>query len=105
MSKATMTLMPVVAGACAVCASKHESNLAHNLHSLYYGMRFKIEHGRDPTWADAIAHLSDKDQAQWKAALRRANQKFTTTTKPISEPFVVSDGTMKTSGVRVETDV
>lgn len=32
--------------------------------------KFYFEHGRWPTWADAMAHCSDEVKAAWEVALR-----------------------------------
>lgn len=52
------TLLPAAPGACQTCATEHPPNAPHNLQSLYYGVRFKGLHGRDPTWFDCFAHLN-----------------------------------------------
>lgn len=91
----TMMLLPAKAGTCAVCATDHEPHLAHNCASLFYGMRFKMTHGRDPTWADAVAHLTPEQAKEWKRAMKAAKVKWTDTPTPISEPYEVSKGFMQ----------
>ena len=58
--QATMMLLPPAAGTCPVCATKHDPILPHNQQSLYYQMRFYGLHGRWPTWADALAHVTNE---------------------------------------------
>lgn len=62
-------LLPPEPGLCKECAVKHDPSQPHNRQSLYYQYHFYGEHGRWPTWADAMAHCSDAVQSQWKAAL------------------------------------
>ena len=86
-------MMPAKPGTCAFCATKHDENLPHNLQSLFYGTRFKLKYGRDPTWADACAHLTDDQREQWKAAMRKIGVEWTEPqeSEPISEPYAESD--------------
>lgn len=44
-------------GTCPMCAVKHEPEMPHDCHSLTYQYNFFDEHGRFPTWADAMALL------------------------------------------------
>ena len=66
-----MQLMPPRPGLCAVCAGNHQPEEPHNAQSLYWGVAFKADTGRAPTWADAIAHCSEPVQAAWKAELKK----------------------------------
>lgn len=66
-----MTLLPPAPGLCQICATDHEPHLPHNKQSLYYQMAFKIEHGREATWADALAHCSDEMKDLWVEALKK----------------------------------
>ena len=63
-------LMPPAKDRCQICATKHEPELPHNRDSLFYQMAFNGEHGRWPTWADAMAHCSDDMRAAWTAELQ-----------------------------------
>jgi hypothetical protein len=65
----TMTLLRPPPDHCQMCATKHKPSEPHNAQSLYYGMRFKLEHGRDGTWADATAHCTEKLRQLWKTEL------------------------------------
>lgn len=53
-----MMLLPPAEGHCRICAVKHGPQEAHNAHSLFYGMRFKMRYGREGTWADAVANCT-----------------------------------------------
>ena len=64
-----MTLLPPPTDCCQICAVKHEPHLPHNAQSIFYQVRFKIEHGRDATWHDAMEHCSEEMKALWKTAL------------------------------------
>jgi protein-disulfide isomerase len=66
-------LMPPPTGRCQICAAAHAAEEPHDASSLYYQMAFKGMVGRDPTWADAIAHCSDEMKAAWKHELRKLN--------------------------------
>lgn len=57
-------------GTCPECAVKHDPSLPHNCMSLTYQYKFYDEHGRWPTWSDAMAHCSDEMKEVWLKALR-----------------------------------
>lgn len=88
--KGGMSLLPAASGTCAVCATEHLPDQAHNLHSLFYGVRFVGTYGRDPTWADAVAHLPPVIQRMWKKAVERTDGVSWTEppegVEPIAEP-------------------
>lgn len=69
--QATWTLMPVDTsdGRCSQCATKHEPEEPHNRQAIYYQYAFRAEHGRWPTWNDAIAHCSAELRQAWTDAL------------------------------------
>ena len=67
-----MMLLPPAPDVCQICGVEHKPLEAHNAHSLYYAVRFKMAHGRDATWADAVAHLPDDMQLLWKAAISKS---------------------------------
>lgn len=56
-------------GTCQMCAVAHDPEMPHNQQSLAYQYKFYDQHGRFPTWADAMAHCSDEVKAQWREAL------------------------------------
>jgi hypothetical protein len=62
-------IMPAPPGTCPECAVDHPPELPHNQQSLRYQYTFYAQHGRWPTWADAVAHCSPEMQAAWKQAL------------------------------------
>lgn len=64
-------LMPCAADVCQECAVDHAPEMPHNQESLYYQYNFYQEHGRWPTWEDAIAHCSAEIQVAWKGALKK----------------------------------
>lgn len=55
-----MVILPPKPGVCPICAANHEPAFPHNRDSLYYQMRFRQEHGRFPTWADAMEHCTQE---------------------------------------------
>ncbi len=56
-------------GTCPMCAVKHEPELPHNRDSLAYQYKFYDQHGRWPTWADAMAHCTPEMKAFWRKEL------------------------------------
>jgi hypothetical protein len=54
-----MILMPPGEGKCPECATEHYPEEPHQL-GLYYQYHFWGQHGRWPTWDDAMAHCSDE---------------------------------------------
>lgn len=70
-STGRMMLLPPAADRCQVCATKHEPQLPHNQQSLYYQMAFNIEHGRGPTWKDAMEHCDDTMKRLWITELAK----------------------------------
>jgi hypothetical protein len=67
--KNAMMILPPAGDVCQVCATDHKWDEPHNQQSLYYQMRFHSEHGRYPTWTDAMAHCTPEVQAAWKRQL------------------------------------
>ena len=57
-------------GTCPECAVKHDLQQPHNRDSLTYQYKFYDQHGRWPTWADAMAHCPEEVKEYWKDALR-----------------------------------
>lgn len=66
---APWTLVGPREGVCQQCAIDHPPELPHNCHSLYYKYHFYNEHGRWPTWRDAMAHCQQEIQDAWTQAL------------------------------------
>lgn len=69
--KAGMRLLPPDKGVCQECAVAHKPQDPHDATSLYYATAFKMAHGREPTWADALAHVDDDTHAAWRAVLAK----------------------------------
>lgn len=64
-------LMPCAPDVCQECAVDHPVDQPHNQQSLYYQYHFYSQHGRWPTWADAMAHCSDEVKAIWTEELKK----------------------------------
>lgn len=58
-------LMPPAKGTCLECGVKHEPELPHNQQSLFYQYKFYNDHGRWPTWKDAMEHCSEEMKEIW----------------------------------------
>lgn len=67
----SFTLLPPRPDVCQECAVDHLPAEPHNAQSIYYQTKFHIEHGRQPTWADAMAHCDEDVQAAWRAELAK----------------------------------
>lgn len=63
-------LLPAKKGTCPECATKHAPELPHNQQSLFYQYKFYNEHGRWPTWNDAMAHCADTVKELWTQTLK-----------------------------------
>jgi len=57
---------------CPHCAVQHPPEDPHDATSLFYGVWFKQQHGRSPTWADAIDHCDERTKALWTEGLANA---------------------------------
>jgi hypothetical protein len=66
----SMMLLPPKPDVCQECAVDHDPRLPHNQQSLYYQMKFKMEHGRDATWNDAMAHCTEEVKERWIGGLK-----------------------------------
>ncbi len=64
-----ITLLAPPPDVCQKCAVKHDERTPHDNHSLHFQYWFKDQHGRYPTWADAMAHCDADTQAFWKQEL------------------------------------
>lgn len=65
-----MFLLPPPSDKCQICAVDHSPKLPHNAQSLFYQVRFNMEHGRAPTWQDAMAHCDEAMRAAWTQGLK-----------------------------------
>lgn len=64
-----MYVLPGAPGSCPECFVVHEPHLPHNQQSLSYHVKFFAEHGRYPTWTDAMAHCVPELRADWRKHL------------------------------------
>lgn len=64
-------VLPPREGACQVCGRAHSAEDPHDPSQLYYQVTFRGMLGRDPTWADAMAHCVLEVRRSWEHALRR----------------------------------
>ncbi|NLV59170.1 MAG: hypothetical protein GXY67_10415 [Clostridiales bacterium] len=65
-----LAILPPAPDACPMCATQHDPDVPHNAQSLYYQMKFRQEHGRFPTWDDAMAHCSEETRQRWQLELK-----------------------------------
>ena len=56
-------------GTCPDCAVKHDPRMPHNRDSLTYQYKFYDQHGRFPSWADAMEHCDPEVKEAWTQAL------------------------------------
>ena len=68
-TKQEFILLPPAKHLCQTCGTDHDARMPHNAQSLYYQTAFNMEHGRGPTWLDAMAHCSAEMQAFWRKSL------------------------------------
>ena len=66
-------LLPPKADVCQQCAVKHPPEHPHNQQSLYWQYWFWGQHGRWPTWADAMEHGTPDMKAFWVTELAKHN--------------------------------
>lgn len=59
-------------GTCAECAVAHPPDLPHDQQSLHWQYRFKEQHGRWPTWHDAMRHCTAEMKDHWLQELSTA---------------------------------
>lgn len=57
-------------GTCPECAVVHAPDQPHNRDSLTYQYKYYDQHGRWPTWEDAMAHCAPDIQAIWREELK-----------------------------------
>lgn len=60
--------MGVVPLLCKECRSLHGENIPHK-NTLFYRTNFKINHGREPDWMDAVDHCSEEVQQEFAEAI------------------------------------
>ena len=69
MSIGDMMLLPPRPGTCPECAVNHDPGAPHNRDSLTYQYKFYDQHGRFPSWADAMEHCDPEVKEAWTQAL------------------------------------
>ena len=62
-------------GTCPLCAVKHDPAQPHNRDSLAYQYKFYDEHGRWPTWKDAMEHCDQVVKDFWIEQLSKRGVK------------------------------
>lgn len=67
---AKFMMLPPQPGTCPECAVKHDPRMPHNRDSLFYQYNFYGQHGRFPTWKDAMAHCDEAVKEVWTDALK-----------------------------------
>ncbi len=77
-----LMLLPAPPGTCKHCATKHGPRDPHNHGSIFYQMRFKMEHGRDATQADCVAHLPEGRQTVYRQILSEYDKEWTEPSEP-----------------------
>jgi hypothetical protein len=65
-------LLPPAEHLCQTCAREHQPEQPHDQQSLFYQYKFYQDHGRWPTWEDALAHCEPDVQELWRVELRKA---------------------------------
>lgn len=66
----TFTVLPAAPGTCPECATVHPPEQPHARQSLFYQYRYCQQHGRFPSWNDAMSHCTPAIQRQWREGLR-----------------------------------
>ena len=65
------SLLPAAPGTCPECAVVHPPEEPHDQQSLFYQYKFYNDHGRWPTWEDAMRHCSEEAKTLWREELRK----------------------------------
>lgn len=73
---APFSLIGASPGMCQECAVDHPPELPHNQQSLFYQYHFYNEHGRWPTWKDAMAHCTEEVRNFWLEELQKRGVKI-----------------------------
>lgn len=68
------SLLPCAPDVCQECALDHDPEYSHNADSLYYQYKFYAEHGRWPTWKDAMEHSPEHLKTFWIEELKKAGK-------------------------------
>jgi hypothetical protein len=67
----TLTLLKPHPSKCEECAAEHRAEEPHNASGIYYQVFFQMQHGRSPTWTDAMSQCSDEMKSLWISGLAR----------------------------------
>jgi len=68
-----LQLLPPKPGTCPICATIHAPEMPHNQQSFFYQYKFHNEHGRFPTWKDAMYHCTAEMKTLWIKELTTYN--------------------------------
>src|ERR1700761_8339755 len=77
---------------CEECAFQHGPTEPHNAQSVFYQIKFTSEHGRPPSWDDAMAHCDEKMKKMWAVALE--DEGYPDTSEPLTGFFRQKGETM-----------
>jgi len=67
---APFKMMPTRHGTCPECGIAHPKEYPHKQNSLAYQYSFYNDHGRFPTWEDALSHCDEEMKAKWIKSLK-----------------------------------
>lgn len=70
------SLVPAPKDKCQECATEHDPGEPHNKPSMFYQYQFYNQHGRWPTWRDAMSHCTEEVQRLWTQELLSIGQKI-----------------------------
>jgi len=104
-------MLPPKKGNCLICAVNHPMDFPHDANSLYYGMRFKDKHGRDPTWQDAVAHLPEDMQPVCLEEIKKVYAEnnlelrdLPEDVEPIAEPYITDEDQIGNPAIRMNLE-
>jgi hypothetical protein len=66
-----LKMLPAKEGTCGECATEHLEHEPHNQQSMFYQYHFYNNHGRWPTWADAMEHCERGIKDHWIKELKK----------------------------------
>lgn len=87
MPRSSMKLLPPHPSLCQECGRNHNPEEPHDKQTLYYQTKFHMEHGRYPTWADAMSHCSEAVKTAWRDSINRVKESTEKLTGPKPEGF------------------
>ncbi len=68
-----LSIFPPAPNKCQQCAVEHDPEMPHDATSLYYGFWFTKNHGRSPTWNDAMDHCPENIKEAILGTLQQLN--------------------------------